>query len=60
MKWIKRYDKTINTYLDSNPICSNCNHECFTTFYDNEPILTPYCPWCGEKAEKKDIVYIEE
>ena len=54
MKWIKRYDDTIHMYIDAHHICSNCGHECFYTFYDNEDRLTPYCPWCGEKYEKRE------
>ena len=52
MKWIKRYDNYIHAYLDVHHICSSCGHECFYTFYEEEDILTPYCPWCGEKEEK--------
>ena len=52
MKWIKRYDNYIHTYLDAHHICSSCKHECFYTFYEKDDILTPYCPWCGEKEEK--------
>lgn len=52
MKWIRRYDNYIHTYLDAHRICSSCKHECFYTFYEKKDILTPYCPWCGEKEEK--------
>lgn len=44
MKWIKRYDNYIHAYLDVHHICSSCEHEYFYTFYEEEDILTPYCP----------------
>ena len=60
MKWIRRYDNKINMYIDAQYVCSNCLNECFSTEYYHESILTPYCPWCGKKAEGKDSKYIYE
>ena len=61
MKWIKRYDDYTNTHLDVHFVCSSCGHECFYDFYELRDILTPYCPWCGEKEEnclKKQFSFI--
>ena len=52
MKWIRPYDEVIET-RELHHLCSNCGRYCFYTFYENEDILTPYCPWCGEKSEEE-------
>ena len=49
MKWIRPIDPV--TGKAPHHECSNCGRECFYTFYEHEDILTPYCPWCGEKEE---------
>ena len=52
MKWIYEIDPI--TGKAPHAICSNCKHECFynSQWGEYEDILTPYCPWCGEKEKE--------
>lgn len=56
MKWIEIECSDGKFY-----VCENCGHRAnekpiydrFGYFVENSPILTPFCPICGEKLEKE-------
>jgi len=57
MKWIKLESSDGKFY-----VCENCGRKPLEDDYYYEdgswlrkvPVLTPYCPWCGEKLKEEE------